>query len=116
MSDKPRVEEVTEEETEEAVVVVGENGGGHRGGNREADKEDVEEEAILDLAKYMNHKIRVKFAGGREVVGTLKGYDPLMNLVIDDTEEYLENQGRMLEEEILDWLFAENHIDPDFTI
>jgi U6 snRNA-associated Sm-like protein LSm7 len=37
----------------------------------------------------MDKRVRVKFAGGREVIGTLKGYDPLVNLVLDDAEEYL---------------------------
>ncbi|CAG8780589.1 16238_t:CDS:2, partial [Cetraspora pellucida] len=46
-------------------------------------------ESILDLSKYMDKKIRVKFNGGREVTGSLKGYDPLLNLVLDDTEEQL---------------------------
>jgi len=37
----------------------------------------------------MDKKITVKFTGGREVVGTLKGYDALMNLVLDDVEEVM---------------------------
>ncbi|KAF9449072.1 LSM-domain-containing protein, partial [Macrolepiota fuliginosa MF-IS2] len=28
--------------------------------------------------------------GGREVVGTLKGYDQLLNLVLDDVEEHIQ--------------------------
>lgn len=32
---------------------------------------------------------RVKFAGGREVDGILKGFDKLDNLVLDDCVEYL---------------------------
>ncbi|EDR09380.1 uncharacterized protein LACBIDRAFT_234170, partial [Laccaria bicolor S238N-H82] len=44
-------------------------------------------EAILDLSKYVNEKIRVKFTGGREVTGILKGYDQLLNLVLDEVEE-----------------------------
>jgi len=47
-------------------------------------------EAILDLAKYMNERIRVKFTGGREVTGILKGYDQLLNLVLDEVEEQLQ--------------------------
>ncbi|KIY48516.1 U6 snRNA-associated Sm-like protein LSm7 [Fistulina hepatica ATCC 64428] len=47
----------------------------------------VEREAILDLAKYVNERIRVKFTGGREVTGLLKGYDQLLNLVLDDVKE-----------------------------
>ncbi|KAG9310986.1 U6 snRNA-associated Sm-like protein LSm7 [Chiua virens] len=44
-------------------------------------------EAILDLSKYVNERIRVKFTGGREVNGILKGYDQLLNLVLDEVEE-----------------------------
>ncbi|KAE9403749.1 U6 snRNA-associated Sm-like protein LSm7, partial [Gymnopus androsaceus JB14] len=47
-------------------------------------------EAILDLSKYVNERIRVKFTGGREVTGVLKGYDQLLNLVLDDVEEEVE--------------------------
>lgn len=31
----------------------------------------------------------MKFSGGREVSGILKGFDPLVNLVLDNTLEYL---------------------------
>jgi len=44
-------------------------------------------EAILDLSKYVNERIRVKFTGGREVTGLLKGYDQLLNLVLDEVVE-----------------------------
>ncbi|KAG2999652.1 hypothetical protein PC118_g693 [Phytophthora cactorum] len=44
---------------------------------------------ILDLAKYIDQEVRVKFHGGREVTGTLKGYDQLVNLVLDDCVEFL---------------------------
>lgn len=37
----------------------------------------------------MDKRITVKFTGGREVTGTLKGYDALMNLVLDDVQEIL---------------------------
>lgn len=43
----------------------------------------------MDLSKYVEKEIRVKFQGGREVTGVLKGYDPLLNIVIDNTIEYL---------------------------
>ncbi|GAA6025208.1 hypothetical protein JCM10207_001491 [Rhodosporidiobolus poonsookiae] len=63
-------------------------GAGGRGpGGRSDDK--PKREAILDLAKYVDKQIRVKFTGGREVVGVLKGYDQLLNLVMDDLEEVL---------------------------
>lgn len=65
-------------------------------------------EAILDLGKYADERIRVKFTGGREgglfikpmiffemliareVTGILKGYDQLLNLVLDEVEENLQ--------------------------
>ncbi|XP_032685114.1 U6 snRNA-associated Sm-like protein LSm7 [Odontomachus brunneus] len=52
-------------------------------------KEKKRKESILDLSKYLEKNIRVKFAGGREAAGILKGYDPLLNLVLDNTTEYL---------------------------
>lgn len=52
-------------------------------------KEKKRKESILDLSKYLEKSIRVKFAGGREAAGILKGYDPLLNLVLDNTTEYL---------------------------
>lgn len=44
----------------------------------------------------MDQKIRVKFAGGREVFGTLKGFDQLMNLVMDEvTESLRDDEGNV---------------------
>ncbi|KAF8583417.1 U6 snRNA-associated Sm-like protein LSm7 [Ramaria rubella] len=73
--------------------------GGPRGGFRGSGKvhggpaqptlDKPRREAILDLSKYVNEKIRVKFTGGREVIGVLKGYDQLLNLVLDEVEEEL---------------------------
>ncbi|SCU85483.1 LADA_0D07778g1_1 [Lachancea dasiensis] len=51
--------------------------------------EGPKREAIVNLAKYADTKIRVKLMGGRLVIGTLKGYDQLMNLVLDETTEHL---------------------------
>ncbi|THH17488.1 hypothetical protein EW146_g3333 [Bondarzewia mesenterica] len=48
-------------------------------------------EAILDLSKYVNERIRVKFTGGREVTGVLKGYDQLLNLVLDEVQEVVQD-------------------------
>ncbi|KAL8407444.1 hypothetical protein RB594_006321 [Gaeumannomyces avenae] len=102
------------------------SGGGrgdhHSGGG---DRDRPKKENILDLARYMDKEVQVKFNGGREgtvfhhphphcssiprrsfhflprptskrrtdfpaenaVTGTLKGYDALMNLVLDDVKE-----------------------------
>ncbi|CAI2175405.1 7977_t:CDS:2 [Funneliformis geosporum] len=69
-----------------------------RGGSTFAQDTKPKKESILDLSKYMDKKIRVKFNGGRE--GSLKGYDPLLNLVLDDTEEFLRDpeDNRLLNE------------------
>ena len=44
---------------------------------------------MVDLAKYVDTRVRVRFQGGREVEGVLKGYDKLDNLVLDDCIEYM---------------------------
>jgi U6 snRNA-associated Sm-like protein LSm7 len=41
----------------------------------------------LDLGRFVDKEIRVKFQGGREVIGVLKGYDQLQNLVLDEVRE-----------------------------
>ncbi len=58
-------------------------------------------ESIIDLTKYIDKAVRVKFSGGREgdncpsqslmntVTGVLKGFDQLVNLVLDDCVEHL---------------------------
>lgn len=46
-------------------------------------------ESILELAKLMDSIVRVKCLGGRELQGTLRGYDELVNLVLDDCDEFL---------------------------
>ena len=42
---------------------------------------------VLELSKYKDQAVRVKFQGGRQVCGTLKGYDQLANIVLDDCVE-----------------------------
>lgn len=46
-------------------------------------------ESILELAKVVDSSVRVKCLGGRELRGILKGFDDLVNLVLDDCEEFL---------------------------
>lgn len=48
-----------------------------------------ERDAGFDMEKYSNQRVRVKFQGGRECEGILKGYDKLDNLVLEDCVEYL---------------------------
>lgn len=49
---------------------------------------------VLNLTKYLDQGVRVKFQGGREVSGVLKGYDQLVNLVLDDCVEYIRGDAR----------------------
>ena len=60
-----------------------------RGGAVQQQQEKRKKESILDLTKFLEKSVRVKFAGGREASGILKGFDPLLNLVLDQTIEYL---------------------------
>ena len=39
--------------------------------------------------QYKEKRLRVRFTGGREVVGVLKSFDGLQNIVLDETIEYL---------------------------
>ncbi|XP_064388574.1 U6 snRNA-associated Sm-like protein LSm7 [Halichondria panicea] len=44
-----------------------------------------------ELGKFLDKKVRVKFQGGREATGVLKGYDQLLNLVLDGTVEHIQD-------------------------
>jgi U6 snRNA-associated Sm-like protein LSm7 len=46
-------------------------------------------ETVLDLAKLVDKGVSVKLSGGRQVAGVLKGYDQLVNLVLDEAIEYI---------------------------
>lgn len=50
-------------------------------------------ESILELTKMIDAKVHVKCLGGRELVGILKGYDELVNLVLDDADEFLRGKN-----------------------
>ena len=39
------------------------------------------------LNKFMDKKLSLKLNGGRHVQGILRGFDPFMNLVIDECVE-----------------------------
>jgi U6 snRNA-associated Sm-like protein LSm7 len=41
----------------------------------------------------LDQKIRVKFSGGRETIGVLKGWDKLVNIVLDEGEEFIRGNG-----------------------
>jgi U6 snRNA-associated Sm-like protein LSm7 len=72
----------------------GRGGGGGRGNASAAASTSTnpKQQSILELGKMMDQMVRVKCIGGRELEGILKGYDDLVNLVLDDTDEYLRGE------------------------
>jgi U6 snRNA-associated Sm-like protein LSm7 len=50
----------------------------------------------IDLAKYLDQKVRVRIQEGREVEGILKGFDKLENLVLEDVTEFLRGKIKSL--------------------
>ncbi|GFS76978.1 small nuclear ribonucleoprotein G [Nephila pilipes] len=44
-----------------------------------------------ELKRYMDKKLHLKLNGGRHVSGILRGFDPFMNLVMDETVEQLKD-------------------------
>ena len=44
-------------------------------------------ETIFDFSGYIDKRLIIHFSGGREIVGTLKGFDQIANLVMDDVFE-----------------------------
>lgn len=63
--------------------------GGRDQNNSDQKRERPKKESILELSKFIDKQVRVKFQGGREVTGKLKGFDHLLNLVLDNCVEYL---------------------------
>lgn len=53
------------------------------------DTKKFKKESILDLSKHIDQSLSLKFQGGRQATGVLKGYDQLMNLVMDNVIEIL---------------------------
>ncbi|ODQ62407.1 hypothetical protein WICANDRAFT_76577 [Wickerhamomyces anomalus NRRL Y-366-8] len=64
--------------------------GRRRNQNQQREKPDgPKRDLILELSRFQDKRIRVKFTHGRQVTGILKGFDQLMNLVLDDVQETL---------------------------
>mmetsp|Transcript_1858 Transcript_1858/g.5486 ORF Transcript_1858/g.5486 Transcript_1858/m.5486 type:complete len:99 (+) Transcript_1858:145-441(+) len=47
-----------------------------------------ESATVTNLSAHLDKEVRVKFQGGREVRGILKGFDQLVNVVLDDCTEF----------------------------
>lgn len=60
--------------------------------NKKSEKSGKEKkETIMDFTNYLSKKIVVIFSGGREIIGVLKGFDQVSNLVMDDVEEIIKD-------------------------
>ena len=42
-----------------------------------------------ELKKYMDKQVNIKLNGNRNVSGLLRGFDPFMNIVVEDCIEHL---------------------------
>jgi len=73
----------------ERSKIASRGGPAKRGGGAgtSSTQEKPKREAILDLSRYVGTKVRVTFTGGRQVTGILKGFDQLLNLVLDQVDE-----------------------------
>jgi len=40
-----------------------------------------------ELKKFMDKRVSLKLNGARQITGILRGFDPFMNLVLDETVE-----------------------------
>ena len=50
---------------------------------------------IFVLFRYMDKHVRAKLNGGRVVEGTLRGFDPFLNLVLEDSTEIRKDANRV---------------------
>ncbi|XP_071545035.1 U6 snRNA-associated Sm-like protein LSm8 [Panulirus ornatus] len=53
------------------------------------------------LESYVNHLVSVITADGRNIVGTLKGFDQTINLIMDECHERVYSSHRGVEQVIL---------------
>ncbi|XP_041983666.1 probable small nuclear ribonucleoprotein G [Aricia agestis] len=49
-----------------------------------------------ELKKFMDKKLAIKLNAGRSVTGVLRGFDPFMNLVLDEAVEEAKDGSRNL--------------------
>ena len=52
-----------------------------------------------DLKNYVDKRIQINLNGNRKLIGKLKGYDPFMNIVLENTIDITNNNTKMKEEE-----------------
>ena len=83
-----KLEKRKEKEQQQKMASTG-GGGGEQQQQQKQQQIPQHKQTVLDLGKYIDKGVRVKLSGGREVEGILKGFDQLLNLVLDETKEYL---------------------------
>lgn len=49
-----------------------------------------------ELKKYMDKNVSVKLNGSRTVTGVVRGFDPFMNLVLDETSDSQSQLGMVV--------------------
>ncbi|RKP26640.1 hypothetical protein SYNPS1DRAFT_13925 [Syncephalis pseudoplumigaleata] len=47
-----------------------------------------------ELKKYMDKRLLIQLNGSRKVTGVLRGYDPFMNIVLDEAVEEVSSSER----------------------
>lgn len=48
-----------------------------------------QKESIINLQNLQEKEVRIKFIGGREIQGVLKGFDTALNMILDNSVEFL---------------------------
>jgi small nuclear ribonucleoprotein G len=49
-----------------------------------------------ELKRYLDKRLSLQLNGGRKVIGVLRGFDPFMNIVLEDSVEVLDKENRQL--------------------
>ena len=52
-----------------------------------------------DLKNYVDRRIQINLNGNRKLIGKLKGYDPFMNIVLENTIDISKNASNSQNEE-----------------
>ena len=52
-----------------------------------------------DLKNYVDKRIQINLNGNRKLIGKLKGYDPFMNIVLENAIDITNNHTKMEEEQ-----------------
>ena len=56
---------------------------------KKEEAQPFQRENLIKLQGWVDREIRVRFSGGRQITGILKGYDNSNNMLVDDTIEYI---------------------------